>query len=169
MLYKNQNALQSDQACLKALHELRRWHRSTESWDSINRYINEYAVILCSGAMERSFKSIVADFVSEGCSSEVCQYLDESIRKCSVNPRIEEIKKILKKFNSSWKNAFGEEVKKLPPRCSESLKSLVEDRNHVAHGGTIASSFSDIVGYYCQARRVVSKLEDILPVVNPQE
>ena len=89
--------------------------------------------------------------------------------KCSVNPRIEEIKKILKKFNSSWKNAFGEEVKKLPPRCSESLKSLVEDRNHVAHGGTIGSSFSDIVGYYCQARRVVSKLEDILPVVNPQE
>ena len=167
MLFKNGTAGAADTACLRSLHDLRTWTRSIKTLDPVHKYIVAYAIILCSGTLERAFKNIIADQVSVGCSPQVCKCIDRVIRQCSTNPRYEEIVKVLSMFDKVWSAAFKMRVQELPEHYRQSLESLVKNRNLVAHGGAVTSGFGEVVSYYYRARRVVAQIEKAIVVEEP--
>lgn len=161
MLFRNETAAAADAECVHALHELRLWSQSVKTFDPVHKHIVAYAVVKCSGTLERAFKSMIADRVSRGGSPQVCQCIDQVIRRCSSNPRYTEIVKLLGLVDNEWCNKFKKLVKALPEQDRQALESLVTNRNAVAHGGAVSSGFEDVVGYYCRARRLVSLIEKI--------
>lgn len=162
MLYRNTNARDIDANCRVTLHDLHVRLKPVPSTDTLHGHFTRYAVIVCSGALERAFKCIIADYVTTGASNQLCGFIDKIVRQASTNPRLDEIKKLLGAFDSNWLSAYKLGISQLSQRNKDALMSIVENRNKVAHGGFITASFYDIAEYYYLARRVIGKLEDVL-------
>lgn len=162
MLYRNRNARNIDEKCREVLRDLRFKLKLVPPTDTLHRHFTHYAVVVCSGALERAFKSIIADYVTIGANIQLCEFIDKKIRQSSCNPRLDEIKKLLGAFDDNWLVAYKGCLSQLSQRNRDALASIVENRNKVAHGGTITASFYDIAKYYYLARVVVGKLEDVL-------
>lgn len=162
MTFKNFEANRSDRDCLSTLREMRNLLRRVSGTDPLHRHITRYVVVVCSGAIEREYKSIIADFVSMGCSIQLNNYIDLAIRQSPTNPYSDSIKKTLKKFDETWASQYGQLLNASSPRNLSALKSLVEDRNQVAHGHQISTTFTDVLEFYCRARNVVGLLERVL-------
>ena len=164
MRFINPIAKQSDEECLRTLRELRSWVRELSSVDKRLSYITRYAVITTSGALERSFKTIIADYVTHGEPAYIDEYITRTLRRSSMNPSVEAIVKTLVQFDSGWKDSFNRAINSLPhgARDKDALTSLVEIRNKIAHGAPVIVSFNDVVQYYVHARNVVAQLEVVL-------
>lgn len=162
MTFQNPEANRNDRDCISTLHEMRTLLRNVSGTDPLHKHITRYVVIVCSGAIEREFKSIIADFVSVGCSAQVNNYFDLTVRQSPTNPYTENIKKLLKKFDDNWASQFGQLINVSPRRNIDALKSLVDNRNQVAHGHPISTTFNDVVKFYCRSRNVIGILEKIL-------
>ena len=72
------------------------------------------------------------------------------------------IKKTLKIFDDTWASQFGQLLGASPQRNLGALRSLVENRNQVAHGHQISATFNNVLEFYCLARNVVGLLERVL-------
>ena len=162
MVYKNINARSIDKQCRVALHDLHVRLKGVSPTNTLHNHFVRYAVIVCSGALEKAFKCIIADYVTNGANAQLCEYIDRNVRQSSKNPRLDEIKKLLGEFDSDWLSAYKAIVSQVSQRSKDALKSIVDNRNIVAHGGAIGASFYDIARYYYSARIVVGKLEDVL-------
>ena len=162
MTYSNKSARQIDRDCLSALKLLRAQTRLLKPFDPVQQHIVRYAVVLSSGAIERSVKGIIVDLVGQGASVEVMNYLSATILDGGMNPHEDKISRLLKRFKVQWASNFNSLMKSVVPRCRSGLKSLVDNRNAVAHGKPISISFKDVLSYYCGARNVVAELEKAL-------
>lgn len=162
MIFRNSEANRNDRECISTLHEMRSLLRRVSGTDPLHRHVTRYVVVVCSGAIECEFKSIVADFVSVRCSVQVNNYLDLNIRQAPTNPYSDNIKKLLKKFDDNWAAQFGQHIQVTPKQNIDALKSLVDNRNQVAHGHQISTTFNDVVKFYCRSRNVIGILEKVL-------
>lgn len=162
MRFLNINAKRNDQDCRKVIHELHVKIKTLAPTDSLNHHFTKYAAIICSGALERSFKSIIADYVTKNATPQICEFIDRKIRRASTNPRLDAISAVLKEFDDNWNSQYKNLVARFSSRKTDALRSLVENRNAVAHGLPIAVSFFDIAHYYYNARDVIGALELVL-------
>ena len=152
-----------DRDCISTMREIRGRMRK-KPFDAFNVHLIRYAVIICAGAVERAYKSIIADYVTQNASAENDRYVNTVVRNSKNNPRLQNINALLKQFNEKWNDDFNREIK---VRASynmdvQNLASLVEARNDVAHGKSVTCSLEDIIRYYLSARQLVSKLEVVL-------
>lgn len=124
-------------------------------------YLTKYAIIKACGTVEQCFKTIVADHNSQHHSPQIRNYVDETIRKSSMNPSYDNICNTLKKFDLTWLASFKTAVNNHPDKAqiNTSLSSLNEERNKFAHGGQPTSSFTDVKGYFLNALTLITILD----------
>ncbi|RBQ06820.1 HEPN domain-containing protein [Pedobacter miscanthi] len=127
-------------------------------------FLTKYAIIKACGTIEQCFKTIIADHSSNGQSQQVKNYIDETVRKSSMNPNYSNICSLLKKFDGSWTTAFKNAVNAHTDKAQieTSLSSLNEERNKFAHGGQPSASFVNVQDYFTHARKIIDMLDTII-------
>jgi hypothetical protein len=149
----------------KCLEELQRIYHLVEGHGTspIVHYLTNYSVVRACGSIEFCFKTIVSDSLS-GHSSQIANYIDNTIRNNSMNPSRDNIGSTLKKFDETWNTAFKEQLNshEHSDRLKFSLNSLNSSRNSFAHGDPVSSSFEDIRNYFNDSVVIIKMLDSIV-------
>jgi hypothetical protein len=128
---------------------------------NIAPYLTKYSLIRACGTIEQAFKSIICDFCSRRSKKQVKHFLEQRVRDSSMNPTYSNICKLLKGFDEDWLDQFKTSIDNSPHRATwmTSLQSLVDARNHFAHGGNPSASIGDVTTYYQHCRAVIEALD----------
>lgn len=127
-------------------------------------YLSKYGLIKACGTIEQSFKSIVADKCSCRAKQQIKNYLNRTVRNSSSNPSFDNICKLLKCFDTTWRDNFKNTVNnhQRSANLKTSLQSLVDARNEFAHGGNPRVSINDVVQYFTDARELIECLDSVV-------
>ena len=127
-------------------------------------YLTNYAVIRACGTMEVAFKSIITDHCSRRSKRQVKNYLENKVRNSSMNPSYDNILKTLKDFDPAWKEAFQNGINGHQNRdqIRTSMRSLVDARNAIAHGGQTTLSIADIIAYFDDFLEAIEILDGVV-------
>jgi hypothetical protein len=150
----------------KCLEELQRIYHLVEGHGTsqIVHYLTNYSVVRACGSIEFCFKTIISDSLSVGHSSQIANYIDNTIRNSSMNPSKDKICSTLKKFDENWNSAFKAQINRheYSDRLQLSLNSLNSSRNSFAHGDPVSSSFEDIRNYFNDSVLIIKMLDSIV-------
>ncbi|HIP27543.1 MAG TPA: hypothetical protein EYG80_07810 [Flavobacteriaceae bacterium] len=127
-------------------------------------YMSRYAIIKACSSIERSFKIIIADFLLLHTTNEsLSNFINNSIRHTSTNPKYETIVNVLKGIDKNLGDTFKIKVKEIEDfeRVKTSLNSLVNERNKLAHGGSPTSTSGDVIKYFKDAIFILIALENV--------
>ena len=127
-------------------------------------YMSMYAIIRACGAIERSFKIIIADFLLLHTENDsLSNFINNSIKNTSTNPSYENIVNVLKGIDKDLGDEFKLKVREMEDseRLRSSLKSLVNERNKFSHGGSPTSSAGDIIRYFQDSILILLVLEEV--------
>jgi len=160
----------NNQAAFSSLNdcsvEIEKLHKIIEVFGqnhTIVPFLTNYAVIKCCGTIENCFKLIISDFHNT-LPSQAKNYIENTFLNSSMNPSKDNICKSLRKFDEQWNENFKakllQEVDR--SRIESSLNSLNQARNAFAHGGSPAVSFTSVVTYFNDSRRVIEILDDVV-------
>ena len=149
----------------KCLEELQRIYHLVEGHGTspIVPYLTNYSVVRACGTIEFCFKTIISDSLS-GHSSQIANYINNTIRNSSMNPSRDNICGTLKKFDENWNLEFKEQLNshEHSERLKLSLNSLNSSRNSFAHGDPVSSSFEDIRNYFNDSVIIIKMLDSIV-------
>ena len=158
----NQDAQENIDKCLE---ELQRIYHLVEGHGTspIVPYLTNYSVVRACGTIEFCFKTIISDSLS-GHSSQIANYIDNTIRNSSMNPSRDNICRTLKKFDENWNLEFNNQLNdhEHSERLKLSLNSLNSSRNSFAHGDSVSSSFEDIRNYFNDSVTIIKMLDSIV-------
>lgn len=143
------------------LEKIREWIRKNPFDDKVT-YLNSFAVIKSSGAIESVFKMMIFEKLSNGTNEEVEKYLSKMILESSFNPKTGKIESLLSELNNKWKLDFVDYLRNNTQEKSD-LNSLVQQRNTFSHGGRINVSIEVILKYFNSG---VSILEELYRIIN---
>ena len=126
-------------------------------------YIQRYALIRATGAIETSFKKIIADKVDDGGNLQIKQFIERKVRNCSSNPKLSIIENMLTDFDVRWQKKFNELLSlEDKPKLKGSLSKLVKDRNEFAHGGTPDVGIQETMEYFNDGIYVLELLDKVV-------
>jgi hypothetical protein len=127
-------------------------------------YLTRYAIIRSCGAIEVSYKTIIADYCSKRAKKQVKFYLTNKVRENSNNPSYDNICRMLSDFDKGWNTKFKEKIKAHinNPSIMTSVQSLVDARNEFAHGGSPGSSINNVIDYFLACRELINILDSII-------
>jgi hypothetical protein len=156
----NKNAENSINECNKDLSGIEYILKNNSSLSSLSRYLTLYALIKVTGTLEFSYKNIIADYYISY-SSQIKEYLTNTIKESSSNPSYDNINHLLKSFDENKSDLFKKDTSN-KDRNKSSLNSLNHLRNRFAHGYSIDTSFSDIKQYFIDSLDIIYILDSIL-------
>ena len=127
-------------------------------------YLTRYSIIRACGAIETSFKSLIADYCSYRSKKQVKTFIDLRVRGTSSNPSYDNICRLLKAFDSNWHIDFKNEINNHPRKNNlmTSLQSLVNARNDFAHGGHPSTSMSNLITYFKDSKEIIEVLDQTI-------
>lgn len=159
----NQTALTSLNDCSTELAKLQQIIDVFGQSHSIVPFLTNYAVIKCCGTIENCFKIIISDF-HNSLPPQAKNYIENTFLYSSMNPTKDNICKSLVKFDEQWNINFKAKLVIEPDksRIESSLSSLNEARNAFAHGGNPGVSFSSVVTYFNDSKRVIEILDEVV-------
>lgn len=159
----NLEALSSIEACTAELTRIFHLIEGHGHMSPIVPFLTNYAIVKSCGTVELCFKTIISDIHSEQ-SSQVVNYVDNTIRNSSMNPSMDNICKTLKKFDVDWNSKFKEKLKlhEHTERIKSSLDSLNNARNSFAHGKNPTSSFENVRTYFNDTVEIIKILDDVV-------
>jgi hypothetical protein len=126
-------------------------------------YLAKYLVVIISGIFEESIKIILLNWVQTNSSKELYPYIEIKIRKNFRNPKMENIKKLLKDFNVDWFLPIG----KLEANKTDALDSIVNQKNALAHGVDTSITLNEIIDYYTRAKEVIKEIDKLFISLPP--
>lgn len=159
----NQTALTSLNDCSAELEKLQQIIDVFGQSHSIVPFLTNYAVIKCCGTIEYCFKIIISDF-HNSLPPQAKNYIENTFLYGSLNPSKHNICKSLIKFDEQWNYNFKSKlsIELNKSRIESSLSSLNEARNAFAHGSNPGVSFSSVVAYFTDAKRVIEILDEVV-------
>lgn len=159
----NQTALNSLNDCSIELTKLQQIIDVFGQSHSIVPFLTNYAIIKCCGTIENCFKIIISDF-HNSLPYQAKNYIENTFLYSSMNPSKDNICKSLMKFDEQWNSNFKLKLSVEPnkSRIESSLSSLNEARNAFAHGGNPGVSFSSVVTYFSDSKRVIEILDEVV-------
>ena len=129
-------------------------------FDSMVKYLVSYSVIKSCGTIEIIYKDIIYNHLIQNANPEAISYFSKNIKDNSSNPKIDNICRLLKQLNMSWNNLFKNSINNSPDK--DSLNSLVELRNQLAHGGSITASINDVIAYFNGSCNILNLIDSIV-------
>lgn len=145
--------------CEIELEQIQKWINENRIHSNV-KHLTSYAVVKASGTTERVLKDMLFDKISFGSSDEAKMYFTKHIIEAPFNPSINNICKILKKMNDTWKREFINRVKNTTQQ--NQLDALMDLRNSFAHGIVITSSINDVIDYFNSAQWILNQLYNVL-------
>lgn len=130
---------------------------------SIVPFLTNYSIVKACGTIEYCFKTIISDYLS-GQSSQLNNYIDNTIRNSSMNPSRDNICRTLNKIDQEWNNEFKNKLNTHvnSARLKNSIDSLNSARNSFAHGDTPSSTFDDIKNYFEDSALIIEMLDEVI-------
>ena len=152
------NNIQSIQDCQSELTHIKNFI-SKDPLGSMVRYLVSYSVIKSCGTIEIVFKDIIYNHLIKNANQEAIAYFSKNVKESSSNPKIDNICSLLKQINVNWNTSFKSKATDID---KQSLNSLVELRNQLAHGNSITSSIDDVITYFTCGCNILQVLDSIV-------
>lgn len=152
---KSKQAKNSLQKIDEAIKDIENFSNISELEKS---YLAKFLVVFICGIYEEVIENIVNERINEHKSIETSNYIRESLHNTFRNPNMQNIKRLLGKFNNKWKL----EVENLPQDAQTAINNIVNDKNSLAHGNDVSITLRDVVQYYADSRAVINKIDDML-------
>jgi len=151
-------------SCERELDQINTRVRTLGPTNDIVPYLSKYGLIRACGAIEQAFKAIIADRCSHRANPQIQRYVSRKVRDGSANPSLDQIYKILNEFDPNWKTSLKQKIQAHPHSrgIRDSVQSLVDTRNELAHGGSPGVSIGDVKRYFSDARLMIDELDSIV-------
>lgn len=159
----NENALASIYVCQAELQRIFHLIEGLGHMSPVVPFLTNYSIVRACGTVEYCFKTIISD-LHAGHSTQVQNYVDNTIRNSSMNPSRENICKTLKRFDEEWNTNFKNKLNahEHSARIKSSIDSLNTARNSFAHGETPSSSFENIKNYFEDSIIILKLLDEVV-------
>ena len=117
---------------------------------------SRYLCILVSGYLEESIRTIFREYSRSKSSPYVANYVETKLDSFQ-NPKMGLILKLNGSFNQKWQKDLEEAVE---DEIKDSVNSIVNVRNQVAHGKNVGITPSILKNYYKNAKKLICLLEN---------
>ena len=151
----------SDKEILRYQRELDDLFEKVSSLNSDPEMQSHWAKYLCvrvSGFLEVAVSTIYKKYAKNKASPFFVNYVERQLSSFQ-NPKMEKILNITRSFNPKWAEDIELELSK-NTEIKDSIDSIVEVRNKIAHGENIGITYSKMKGYYKNALKLVNLLEE---------
>ena len=110
-----------------------------------------YLCVRTSGYVESSIKTILREYVKSKTSDiPTANFVNRQLRY--LTPYRNEILKLVGQFNSEWKENLRISINN---ELGDSLRSIVTNRNNIAHGSDVTLSLRDLGKWFADAQKIV--------------
>ena len=116
-----------------------------------------YLCVLVSGYIERAVVHIILEHVRESESPTLERFVTRRTRRIG-SAYIDRIRGLLNDFDEGWKKEFN---RSLPDEERDAVNSIVDQRNEIAHGGSVDITYLRIKEYYQRAQRVIDRVAEV--------
>ena len=151
----------SDKEILRYQRELDDLFDKVSSLNSDPEMQSHWAKYLCirvSGFLEVAVSTIYKKYAKEKAHPFVVNYVERQLSSFQ-NPKMEKILNITRSFNPKWAEEIELKLSK-NTEIKDSIDSIVEVRNKIAHGENIGITYLKMKGYYKNALKLVNLLEE---------
>ena len=125
----------------------------------IESYLAKYLVVFISGIYEESIETIINEMVGNLGNSDVSSYVKEVLSRNFQNPSFDNITQLIKKYrNNTWNNRLAA----IPLIARDSINSIVENKNSIAHGSPVTVTVRDVIIYYNESKIVIETIDDMI-------
>jgi hypothetical protein len=118
----------------------------------------KYVTIVCCGYLEEAARIILREYARTRSQSTIHKYVSGKLQEFH-SPRPEALEQLLRAFEPRWAESlatYWEEERR------NSLTSIVNNRNHAAHGRHFGTSLSAILGYYRDVDDIVMFVHEMV-------
>lgn len=126
--------------------------------DEIKAYLSKYLCVRTSGFLENVVKNLISEYVTGSTPKPIENYVSREMRNLT-NLDDKKLCNFLKKFDPTWEENF---LKEISERQKSSLRSVISNRNNIAHGNQDSISFIQMKQYYEDIKEVVQLLKGII-------
>ncbi|PIW68457.1 MAG: hypothetical protein COW10_02435 [Candidatus Omnitrophica bacterium CG12_big_fil_rev_8_21_14_0_65_42_8] len=118
-------------------------------------YFAKFLVVFICGIYEEAIETIINEWIAKFNSSQVSQFVGDSLRYTFKNPEINNIKKLLRKFDRHWER----QIDQIPNKAKTALDSIVGDKNSLAHGNTCNITLNDVIQFYLDSKIIIETID----------
>ena len=115
-----------------------------------------YLCIQVSGFLEVSIKTIYREYAKKTSALNIQNYVTKQLSNFQ-NPTSGKISDLVGSFNQEWKRELNDTIE---GEIKDSIDSIVNIRNKVAHGEDLGITLSTIKNYYKNAVKLIIFLEN---------
>ncbi len=116
-----------------------------------------YLCILVSGFLETSVRIIYRDYAKNKATPQIANFVEGKLEDFQ-NPKMEKILQLTGLFSKEWENDLRRETE---GELKDAVDSIANNRNQIAHGGSVGISYSQIKSYYDRAIKVIELIENL--------
>lgn len=128
--------------------------------DRIQSVFSKHVVLAGAGMIEYAVSSIIEEYCRKNSNPKVRTFVSRSVKRQSTFSR-EKIRDLLDKFDTEW---WQEIEKQTSKDIKDSVDSLRNVRNQIAHGDHNGTAYHFALQYYEHAKTFVDIIDE---VVNP--
>ena len=125
--------------------------------DEIKAHLSKYLCVLVSAFLENSMRTVVLKYAGAKSHNHVSNFVNSRVKNVT-NLNEEKLKQLLGAFSSNWRIRFENDISN---EQKAALDSVVNLKNHVAHGKPTTLSFVRVKNYYQNIRKVVEVVQEI--------
>ena len=115
-----------------------------------------YLCILVSGFLETSVRIIYREYAKSKATPQVANFVEGKLEDFQ-NPKMEKILQLTGLFSKEWADELRLKTK---DELKDAVDSIANNRNQIAHGGSVGISYSQIKSYYDRAIEVIELIEN---------
>lgn len=124
----------------------------------IQSHWSRYLCILVSGFLENSVEDCLTGYCTKRSDQAVANFVSAKLSSFQ-NPSMSKILDLFGSFNPQWKTAIEDATQ---GQLSDSVNSIVGNRNRIAHGESVSLSMGSLQNYYNDAAKVVEILQQVV-------
>ncbi len=118
-----------------------------------------YLCVVAAGFLESGLQVIYADFAERSASEDVARFVSERLARVS-NPNAQRFLDVAGSFSPRWREELEEYLNSDAASRKEALDSVMNNRNQIAHGGTVGITVHRVRDYLDRCVEVLEFIED---------
>ena len=133
--------------------------------DQIQPVFSKHVVLAGSGMIEHAVLSILNEYCRKNSNLEIQAFVSRSVRRQNAYS-LEKVKELLDRFDTEWWKEIEKQIdaknKRYSKDITNSINSLKNLRNQIAHGTHNGISYKSALDYYADAKIFVDILDSAL-------
>jgi hypothetical protein len=132
-------------------------HAATNQDAEIQAHWAKYLTVLTAGLLENAISEVYKDYVGASSNPRVAKYASSVLDRIQ-NPKCDRFVEVARAFDSSWAEALITYTSSNGTK--EAIDSIMNERNHIAHGKDSSISLARIREYYDASLKVIEFIEN---------